>query len=108
MVCKKVKKVAIIWRSSIAGICEITNIIHDRICGIRLSSDKGGIINIFSVYLPAQGSGEDLVSCLDDLAEILESREAGDLNIICGDFNADVGNEGGPRAPNPPLNKAST
>ena len=32
--------VAIIWRSSIAGICEITNIIHDRICGIRLSTDK--------------------------------------------------------------------
>ena len=40
---------AIIWSSSIAEICEITNIIHDRICGIRLSTDKGGSINIFSV-----------------------------------------------------------
>ena len=42
------------------------------------------------------------MSCLDDLAEILESREAVDLNIICGDFNADVGNEGGPRGTKPP------
>ena len=42
------------------------------------------------------------MSCLDDLTEILESWEAGDLNIICGGFNADVGNKGSPRGTNPP------
>ena len=99
--------VALVWNKNISGISEITNIIHDRICGIRFVTGEGGTINIFSVYLPAQGSGEELEACLDDLAEILESREAGDLNIVCGDFNADVGNQGGPRGIKPPTKQGA-
>ena len=64
-----------------------SNIIHDRICGIRVPTSDSGIINVFAIYLPARGCGEDLESCL----EILESREQGTQNILCGDFNADVG-----------------
>ena len=99
--------VALLWKNDINGISEITDIIHDRICGIRLGTKDGGVVNIFAVYLPAQGSGEELGPCLDDLAEILYSREPGNLNIICGDFNAYLGSEGGPRGIKPPTKQGS-
>ena len=94
--------VAILWRKSIGGggglVTEISNIIHDRICGIRISTVGGGVVNDFLVYMPAQGCGEDRDTCLDDLAEILSSREQGAINIVCGDFNADMGNRGGSKS----------
>ena len=89
--------VALYWRKDLVGVSEITNVIHDRICGIRLQTISGGVINIFSVYLPAIGCGEDYGAVLDDLAEILELREQGSLNIVCGDCNGDLGLAGGPR-----------
>ena len=66
-------------------------------CGIRLETKGGAIINIFSIYQPAQGSPEDFGTSIDDLCEIVESREMGSLSIICGDTNADLGTMGGPR-----------
>ena len=89
--------VALFWRKSMIGIREFTSIIHDIICGIRLQTEHGGVLNIFSVYLPAMGCGEDYEACLDDLAEILESREHDSSSIICGDLNGDVGKEIGTR-----------
>ena len=94
--------VALLWRKDLAGVSEFTSIIHDRICGIRLQTERGGIINIFSAYLPAVGCGEDYESCLDDLAEILESREQDSVSIICGDLNGDVGNRIEGRGKRPP------
>ena len=90
--------VALIWKSNMSGVTEISNIIHDPICGIRVATKNGGILNIFSVYLPAQGGGEELQPCLDDLAEVIDSREQGSINVICGDFNADMGRKGGTRS----------
>ena len=52
--------------------------------------------------MPAQGWGEDLDTCLGDLAEILSSKEQGAINIICGDFNTDMGNRGGSRSKRKP------
>ena len=89
--------VALLWKYNMVGVTEISNVIHDRICGIRIATKDGGTLNIFSVYLPAQGCGEDFEACLDDLAEIIESREQGSMNIIFGDFNADMGSLGGSR-----------
>ena len=93
--------VALFWEKSMDGVSEMTKIIHDRICGIRVQLINGGVVNIFSVYLPAQGCGEDLETSLDDLAEIIDSRDLGEINIILGDFNADIGSGGGERGINP-------
>ena len=95
--------VALFWKKELVGVSEFTSIIHDRICGIRLQTERGGILNIFSVYLPAMGCGEDYGSCLDDMAEVLESRELESVSIICGDCNGDIGRNrgvGNPRVPN--------
>ena len=89
--------VALVWKKHLGGASEITNVIHDRICGIRLQSDSGGVVNIFSVYLPAMGCGDDYAACIDDLAEILESREQGSTSVVCGDCNGDIGNLYGSR-----------
>ena len=89
--------VAIIWNKNITGITEVKNIIHDRICVVRLQTLNGGVIFIYSVYLPAQGSSEDFSSVLDDLAEIIEARGETSSYVICGDMNADMGLSGGLR-----------
>ena len=90
--------VALLWKQDMVGVTVISNIIHDRICGIRVPTAECGVLNIYAVYLPAKGCGEDLETCIDDLAEILESSEQGAQNILCGDFNADVGRLGGCRS----------
>ena len=76
-------------------LCQIN---HDRICGIRIESLEHAIINIFSIYMPARGCEGDLEECLDELGAILENSEYGSHNILCGDFNADIGNMGGPKS----------
>ena len=69
---------------------------------------KGGVIYIYSVYLPAQGSGEDYNTVLDDLTEIIENREDRSSYIICGDTNADMGYLGGPRCTREPSRQGVT
>ena len=43
--------VALLWRNSVGGISQISDLIHDRMCGIRLQTCKNLIVNILSVYL---------------------------------------------------------
>ena len=52
---------------------------------------------IFYLYLPAQGSREDLGTSLDELSEVISSIEEGAHTIVCGDFNGDIGTQGGTR-----------
>ena len=47
--------------------------------------------------MPAAGSIEPLEASLDDITEVIESREPGALIIVMGDFNGDIGFNGGPR-----------
>ena len=54
------------------------------------------MVNIFCVYLPARGCADDLEVTLDELSAILENTELGSHSLICGDFNADLVNLGGP------------
>ena len=89
--------VAIFWRKDLGGISKVSDIVHDRICAIRMQTCNGIIFYVLSIYLPSQGSYEDLGACLDDLSEIVESREEGAQVIICGDFNGDMGVLSGPR-----------
>ena len=57
--------------------------------------------------MPAQGCKEDLEFVLDELSEILESREGNSISILCGDFNGDVGNVGGYRGTRNPTQQGS-
>ena len=92
----------IFWRKSLGGISKVTDIVHDRVCVIRVQSDSGKVMNFLSVYLPAAGSDDDFPACLDELSEILESREDDSVSVVCGDFNGDMGMLGGPRVGNKP------
>ena len=86
--------VAVLWKRTLGGVSEIKDVIHDRFCGIRLQTEKGAIVNIISTYLPSQSSTEDYDACVDDLSEFIESREAGSINLVGGDFNGDLGTLG--------------
>ena len=99
--------VAILWKSCIRGVTPLKEIIHDRICGVRLQNSLGTIINIFCVYLPTQGGYDDLQTVTDEMAAILEGTEEGCVNIIGGDFNCDIGSEGGPRGNRAPTRAGS-
>ena len=82
--------VALFWRKDMGGISKVTDIVHDRVCVIRVQLDNGSVLNIMSVYLPAQGSEDSFSECIDELTEIVESRENNSISIICGDFNGDL------------------
>ena len=62
-------------------------------------------LSFVSVYLPAMGCSESLDSSLDDITEVIESREEGARIIVMGDFNGDVGTSGGPRSTRNPTNR---
>ena len=94
--------VAILWHNSFKGITDIKEITHDRITGVRIQTQCGGILNILGVYLPANGSPEQYAPCIDDLIEIYESREPGAAIIIGGDINGDMGTLIGSRSTRAP------
>ena len=89
--------VAIFWRRNIPGFSRVCDVIHDRACVLRYQPQDGDVYFFVSVYLPSQGSEEDLETVLDELSEIVESREPNSQSILLGDFNWDVGSHGGPR-----------
>ena len=89
--------VAIFWRKYIVGFSRVTNIIHDRACVIRYQPQNADVFFFISLYLPSQGSQEDLRTVLDEISEIVDSRENGSHVILLGDFNGDIGSSGVPR-----------
>ena len=90
--------VALFWRCDLPGVTPISDLVHDRVCGIRFQTPKGMVLNILAIYLPARGSDEDLGTTLDEIAEIIDSRDPGSLTLLCGDFNADIGCLGNKRS----------
>ena len=97
--------VALLWSKDLGGVSQINDIIHDRMCGIRIQTRNNLIINVISIYLPAQGCPESFPAVLDDLSEFVSSRELGSKTIICGDANADIGFLGGPRSKKKPTQR---
>ena len=94
--------VAVLWRKGIGGVVPLNDILHDRICGIRLQTASGTKLNIFSVYFPAAGCGEDVSCTVDEVSGILETRDDDEMVVLGGDFNGDLGASGGPRGSRPP------
>ena len=88
--------IPLFWDKNLKGISTVSDIILDRASAIRMQTSNGGIVYFISVYLPAMGSSESLDSALDNITELVESREEGANVIIMGDFNGDVGASGGP------------
>ena len=88
--------VALFWRKTLTGVSPISELTHDRMCGLRVQTNRNRVINIFSVYMHSQGSSDDFETTIDECAELINSREA--FNIVCGDFNGDVGHLGGPKS----------
>ena len=87
--------VSIIWKREMVGISPMLDCVHDRVCSIRIQNKKGAVFCIFCVYLPAKGCGGDLRTCLDELSGLIENIELGAHIIVCGDFNGDMGSDGG-------------
>ena len=97
--------VSILWNKNLGGVSQISDTIHDRVCGIRIQTLNDSVINVLSVYLPSQGSPESFEACLDDLGEIIKSREIGSRTFVCGDMNADMGSLGGNRSTRVPTRR---
>ena len=94
--------VAILWKKTLPGITPLNNIIHDRICGVRLENSHGAVFNILNVYMPAAGSDECFENAMDELSAIMENLEVGSYTVIGGDLNADLGSLGGCRGTKKP------
>ena len=90
--------VAILWNKNLTSVTPLYQIMHDRICAVRLQCENASIINIYCIYMPARGCADDLETTLDELSALIEGSELGSHNILCGDFNADVGLRGGSRS----------
>ena len=72
-----------------------------RIVGIQLSSPHHSLYFI-SVYLPCRsGCADDFKEMLDHIDTILQLLPTSADVIIMGDFNADLGQEGGPKCTTP-------
>ena len=66
--------VVIFWRKDLAGVSVVSDIVHDRICAIRLQTSNGSVFYILSIYMPPQGSMENLETSLDELSEVINSK----------------------------------
>ena len=93
---------AIFWPKDISGFSPITDIIHDRICGVRFQDITGRVVIFLCIYMPAQGSCDILEECLEELSEVIETREVGASVVVLGDFNGDIASLGGERSKSPP------
>ena len=96
-ICRGSGGVAILWRKGLPGISPLLEIKHDRFCGIRVQLTNNSTLKVYSVYMPAAGSNESLSQVLDELSGELEANDDEVHKLICGDFNGDMGHEGGPR-----------
>ena len=99
--------VAILWNKKLKGIAAMETISHDRICAVRLEDQNGSVFMFISVYMPANGSKESLAVILDELAGIISNLDRDTIPIIAGDFNGDIGSEGGPRSKRHPTKAGS-
>ena len=78
------------WRKNLAGVSIVSDIIMDRACAIRMQTPSNDILYFVSVYLPSQGNPESLETILDEISEVIESREEPSYTILLGDFDGDV------------------
>ena len=84
---------------------QIVCVASDRLCSIRLAhQSSGSTLTVTGVYLPCQDLAcIDLYrSCLTELEQLVcESMQLGPIAVM-GDFNAHLGNLGGPKGEGSP------
>ena len=90
--------VALGWRSELDGfVSPITSVSASRMIGIKFSVSQYTLY-IFSVYLPSRsGCTDAFKESLDQLEAMFMILPPGANIIVMGDFNADLGQLGGPR-----------
>ena len=95
--------VGIIWRRDL-DVSVVHATTSDRLCSIRLAhQSSGSTLTAIGVYHPCQDLGIDLYrSCLTELEQLVcESMQLGPIAVM-GDFNAHLGNLGGPKGEGSP------
>ncbi|XP_047118458.1 craniofacial development protein 2-like [Schistocerca piceifrons] len=81
----------IVWKKFMN--CETsTAAVSDRVIAIHIRNLKQNV-NVVQVYAPtADKSDEEIESFYNDLHSITRTLKKEDMNLIIGDFNAEVGN----------------
>ena len=92
--------IAFLWRKSIDNVVEIREDMgNDRIAVLSVKQAKSEQIFIVGVYLPTVSeSTARYRECVDVLESILYQLHPSGMIIVLGDFNAHIGNVGGPRS----------
>ena len=92
--------VAFLWRHNLdKNITILDEIGNDRIIALKLQLSKENILFIIAVYLPTSTeSSTTFKLILDVLDEIICKFEQEGSVLLVGDFNAHIGNMGGPRS----------
>ena len=86
----------ILWRKSL-DIFPISDIISDRMCGIRMKKDGETWISIIGVYLPCADLGMDYYrDTVVDLEKIISDSTILGPVVVAGDFNAHLWQLWGP------------
>jgi len=100
--------VALLWRKSLDYAVHKLEAGNDRVIGIRLRLVGGQKLFIFAVYLPHAGEKVDEYrQHVDMLRDLYRKYENEGTVIFMGDFNADVGEQGGPRGKGSPSRNGS-
>ncbi|KAI8517105.1 hypothetical protein Bbelb_056860 [Branchiostoma belcheri] len=95
--------VALLWRKSLDYAVHKLDEGNDRVMGIRIRLENGQKLFIFSVYLPHAGEPvEEYRQHMDILRDLQKKYENEGTVIFMGDFNAHIGELGGPRGKGPP------
>lgn len=90
--------VALLWKESIDYAVHKLEDGNDRIIGVRVRLQSGQKIFVFAAYMPHSGLAIDNYrEHLDIMTELYRKYENEGEVIFVGDFNADLGEQGGPR-----------
>lgn len=75
------------WKTRI----EYYTYVNERIITVRLKVDRGHL-TIIGVYAPEEGKKQETEQFYEQLQETIEKVNKNDYMVICGDFNARIGN----------------
>ncbi|XP_066270228.1 uncharacterized protein [Branchiostoma lanceolatum] len=90
--------VALVWKTSIDYAVHKLEDGNDRLMGIRIRLRNGQKSFVFAVYLPhANSPMEEYRDQLDVMVEVYGKYENEGSVLFVGDFNAELGQEGGQR-----------
>ena len=86
------------WSGLSLDAFQISDIVSDRVCGVRFKRDEDSWLSIIGVYLPCADLGMDYYrETLIELERVISDSATHGPVIVAGDFNAHLGHMWGPR-----------